>query len=292
MLNYPPSSGVRVSPRSSSQPAADRPGRLLQKARYALHQKKPAKALDLVSEAAKSMPRLVEVLLVRAGALLDIGKAERALICIEAALDMDPTNGDIAVERCRVLLELGEFGVATRELEELAASYGRDPEVLHLLATSYEMTGNYEQAALLFVDAAQIDPASFPEPSRVQEKELRILAEQILSTLPPELDKRLGKVSVQIMPVPPPPLIDGQESPFPSTVLGVCLAPVSESFLNQNSLSEHVDVQVVLFQRNLERASIDRSDLENHVRVTIVNEISHHFGLHLKNDVLQPELGQ
>ncbi len=280
MRIYPPSSGVRVSPRPKKQPVTDRPGRLLQRARTALHEKKPEKALEMVSEAAKSMPRMVEVLLVRAGALLDMGQPGRALVCVEAAIDLDPNNGDIAVERCRVLLELGEFSTALTELKELSETYGRDPEVLHLLATAHEMLGNNQQADRLFTDAAELDSLSFPTPARISVGDLKNAAEQVLSTLPEKLNSHLVGARIRIMPVPPKSLIEGQDTPFPATMLGVCMASVARDFPPENSQKNSTDVQVVLFQRNLERASRTRSDLEYHVRNTIVNELSHYLGLH------------
>jgi tetratricopeptide (TPR) repeat protein len=245
-----------------------------------LHEKKPEKALEMVSEAAKSMPRMVEVLLVRAGALLDMGQPGRALVCVEAAIDLDPNNGDIAVERCRVLLELGEFSTVLTELKELSETYGRDPEVLHLLATAHEMLGNHQQADRLFTDAAELDSLSFPTPARISIGDLKNTAEQVLSTLPEKLNRHVVGARIRIMPVPPKSLIEGQDSPFPATVLGVCMASVARDFPPENSQKNSTGVQVVLFQRNLERASRTRSDLEYHVRNTIVNELSHYMGLH------------
>ena len=279
MRIYPPLSGVRVSPRAKTKKITDRPGRLLQRARIALHEKRPEKALDLVVEATKSMPRLVEMMLLRAGALLDMGQAGRALVCIEAALDIDPQNGDIAVERGRVLLELGEFSTALSELKELSKTYGRDPEVLHLLATAYEMMGDHEKADVFFTDAAALDPMSFPLPSRISLGELQMTAEEVLTSLPEKLNRHLSGAEIRIFPVPPQPLIEGHEAPFPATMLGVCMASIKHNESPENSQNGASGVQVVLFQRNLERASRNRSDLEHNVRNTIVNELSHYLGL-------------
>jgi len=200
-------------------------------------------------------------------------------VCVESALDIDPNNGDIAVERCRVLLELGEFSAALEELQELARPYGRDAEVLHLLATAHEMVGNHQEADRLFIDAAKLDPLSFPQPARISIGDLQSAAEQVLNTLPDELNSHVQRARIRIMSVPPKPLVDGQDSPFPATTLGVCLASLERELPVLNSPKRPVDVQLVLFQRNLERASRSRSDLEYHVRNTILNELNNYLGL-------------
>ncbi|MBR59386.1 MAG: hypothetical protein CMH54_15395 [Myxococcales bacterium] len=279
MRDYPSSSGIRPTRRyhrGFASPSG--PGRLLQKARQALHERRPEEALQCTEEAMQHMGRVGELLLIRAAALLDMGHPRIALSYLDTAIDMDPKNGDLAVERCRVYVELGDVLGAADDLRELTELYPSDPEILHLRAMSEELLGNNTDAERFYRDAAALDDNAFPSPFRVPAEVIVSEARAILQALPNTLEKQDIRPGLQVFPVPPMALSPGEPVPFPPTMLGVCL---EVGDLNDGGMVRSIadPICMILFQRNIERSVRSMDELKDQIRQTIIIELAHHLKL-------------
>ena len=256
----------------------DRPGRLLQQARDALSDRRLEEALDRTTRAAATMPRMVEVLLVRAAALLDGGEAALALAYLDTALDLDPTNGDVSVERCRALIESSHLKEAVAELAELAETYPDDPEILFLKATAADLVGQYARADRLYRQAARLDPVRYPEPARVPTTSLIAAARRAIAELPEDVRERLKEVDVRVLPVPAPELLAGADPPLPQTLLGLFMGATLRERKSLDVLAPE-PTRIFLFQRNIERGVTGADELEEQVRITVLHEIGHFLEL-------------
>jgi len=235
-------------------------------------------ALDRTTRAAATMPRMIEVLLVRAAALLDGGEAALALAYLDTALDLDPTNGDVSVERCRALIESSNLPEATAELAELAEAYPDDPEIFFLQATAADLAGRYARADRLYRQAARLDPSRYPEPARVPTTALVAAARRAIAELPEAVRKRLREIDIRVLPVPASELLAGADPPLPPTLLGLFMGATLRERKSLDVLAPE-PTRVFLFQRNIERGVADVEELEEQVRITVLHEIGHFLEL-------------
>jgi tetratricopeptide (TPR) repeat protein len=290
MRHYPPSSGKREIGKTKRDVAPDRPGRLVQHARRALAEHRPQKALDLTDKALERMPRLTEIFLVRAGALLDMGHGRLALAYLNAGLDIHPENVDLLVERARVYLELRHFELASGDLQMLARQYPQDAEITHLMAILEEFSGNQDEANSLYRLASKMDPLGFPEPIRLQEATLRNLAAESLETILDGMSGPPPSVHVELMSLPPDEL-DQDESPGMSpATLGVCMRSISPPGSTQELAQDisSAPLSILLFQRNLERACRNEDDLKTLIGSTIRDELTHALSVDQRPPLVHP----
>jgi len=290
MRHYPPASGIRNSGVNKEHIVPSRPNQLLKRARRALAQRAPQTALDLTEEAMKGSPRLVEILLIRAAALLDMGNCELALSYLETGLDLQPDNSNLLVERARVYLEMRQLTLANEDLLLLTKQFPNDPEITHLLAVLEEFSGNQEVANSLYRAAATIDPVSFPEPIRYPEADLHQMATERLNVVLQDFPDTVPEVGVQLMSLPPNELTPNEESGLSPTTLGVCmrlLLPPGSSQDTQEKVN-FAPLSILLFQRNLERACRCPEDLKQLIGSTIRDELTHALGVTRTSESVRP----
>jgi len=220
------------------------------------------------------MPRIIELLCVRAGALLDLGYPELALAHLDSAIDMDPNNGDLTVERCRAYIELGNLKDAHEDLTNLYQNFHDDPEVIYLLAIVEELGGNLLEADRLYSVASDIAPERYAAPIRVKtdwlEEQVRSMVDEVHSSL----GEQLETVETKVMPIPPPHLWARSYQGVPPTVLGVLTAP-TPNHDGIAALSVGNSVQFLFFQRNVERTAQSVETLLMQLRNTVQHEIRH-----------------
>lgn len=82
----------------------------------------------------------------------DLDKAERSL---ERALDLDPAQTEAKIALADVLLQAGKMRDAISALEAIVESGGDDPRQIELLASAYEQTGRYREAAAMYARRLQ-----------------------------------------------------------------------------------------------------------------------------------------
>lgn len=95
-----------------------------------------------------------------------------------------------------------------------------------------------------------------------------------LDTLPPEFMQYLDNVLISVQDEPDPELLEETES---DSLLGIYLGvPLTERSLD--SLYEMPD-RIILFQGPLEDFCETEEELVEEIRITVVHEIAHFFGL-------------
>lgn len=280
MRNYPPSSGSKRGRRKGAVQPPDRPGRLLAQAREAVFEGRPDEAMELCERALATMPRVLELLLIRAAGLLDQGYASLALSYLDTAVDLDPDHGDAQVERARALIDLGRVGEARDDLKELREAWPDDPEILHLLATCEDLLGANGRADRLYRAAARLDPTAYPEPVRLHATALVASARRALQELPEDVRARLRDVDIQVMDVPAPELLEGEagSDPLPPTLLGLFMgATLTEQ--GSTEVIAPLPTRIFVFQRNIERLVRSEEELHDQIRITVWHEVGHFLGL-------------
>lgn len=223
-------------------------------------------AFDFIDEEAD----LIEAIVVRAEALITIEDFENA----RAALGELSTS---MIEDPELALDLGELALAAEdarlaqrwaEVAQKHAEYRAD--ALHLLGRVHEATG--DRAAM--VEAwQQVRTLDGERPARVtiSEDELERIASEALAELPETARTKLEHVPILIDDVPSPELVaDGLD---PRT-LGVIDGP---TLTEPDAIGAPTHIR--LFKKNLEAIANDLDQLAEEVRITVLHETAHYFGL-------------
>lgn len=210
-------------------------------------------------------------------ALLALGRAAEAERSFRTVLASDP---DCASSRCWLAKALflqwrfAEAEAALAAARELPDAIVDCHEIAGLLA---EHRGRLEDADHCFELAAAIAPEKYPIPVRMTRAEFDREVRKAARQLPREFRKGLDRVPVVVQDLPHRELVaDGGEELAPD-ILGLfdgVPLPDTESMLDVPMRPN----KIYLFQRNLERAALDRNDLVEQIRITLWHELGHYLG--------------
>ncbi len=212
----------------------------------------------------------------------DHDAAARATMAEIAKLELrDPT----------VLTRAGQMYMALDDTSQAEACFLRavdeDPgqgDAHHGLGLIYEDRGDREAMVRAWKDTLRLDRAAPPPPWHMTPAEFEEVAEEAMAELPDEVLVRLENVPVLIDDLPSDDLIaEGYDPRLLGLFSGVPL-PEKSHVSDQRPTIDAVH----LYQKNLERHSADREELADQIRITVLHETAHFFGL--EDDDLE-ELG-
>jgi len=195
------------------------------------------------------------------------------------------TMEEIAVLELRdpiVLTRAGQMYLAlddTRKAEQcFLRAVDEDPgqaDAHHGLGLIYEDRGDREAMVRAWHDTLRLDRAAPPPPWHMSPSEFEEVAEQAMAELPDEVITRLENVPVLIDDLPSEDLVaEGYDPRLLGLFSGVPL-PEKSHVSDQRPVIDAVH----LYQKNLERQSADREELSDQIRITVLHETAHFFGL-------------
>ncbi|HTE55441.1 MAG TPA: metallopeptidase family protein [Kofleriaceae bacterium] len=220
-----------------------------------------------------------DVLLLRAEAELsredqDAG-AERALAAMALVEDLAVRDPVLLTRAGQIYLELDDGEQAERVF---LAAVDEDPsqsDAHHGLGLVYEQRGDREAMIKAWTDTRRLDELAPPPPWHISNDEFERVAEEAMAELPSEVLDRLENVPVMIEDLPGEHLVrEGYDPRLLGLFSGVAL-PDKSHVSNQVPVIDAVH----LFQRNLERQSTHRDHLLDEIRITVLHETAHFFGL-------------
>lgn len=220
-----------------------------------------------------------DVLLLRAEAELEVedqeAGAEAALATMEQVAALDVRDPVLLTRAGQVYLELDDGDEAERVF---LAAIDEDPsqaDAHHGLGVLYEERGDREAMIRAWTDTRRLDELAPPPPWHISTDEFERVAEAAMAELPPEVLERLENVPILIEDLPGPHLVrEGYDPRLLGLFSGVPL-PEKSHAAGQTPVIDAVH----LYQRNLERQSADREQLAEEIRVTVLHETAHFFGL-------------
>jgi len=248
---------------------------LLDRAWLAVDEGEYAQALQLL---ARLPSESRETCALAATARLELGDLEAAAAALERAAALGAGEDDPDLRWLRGELDLRCWRIdAARdrfrgllELEDSPAALGR-------YALCCELLGDLEAADRAFERARDLDPDDWPLPPRLDEQEFSDLIDDAIARLPEPFREALEETQLILAPVPTAELVvPGDPAGTPPDILGLF---IGRSKLEQ-SIEDALELppSIYLFQRNLERASLDREELVEEVRVTLYHEVGHMLG--------------
>ena len=258
-----------------SQLAPDDPMPRICLARLQLHvMNDPDTALDILDAAFEFIDEeadLIEAIVVRTEALIvteDLEGARAALGELSSSAITDPQLAydlaelSLAAEDPRRALEWIEIA---RKDKTLAA------DVLHLLGRAHEVRGERDEMAKAWLEVRRLDLAGPAPAVTISEDELEKIAVGALDELPAIAREKLEHVPILIDDVPSEDLV--KEGIDPRT-LGLIEGPTMAE-PGASGMPTHIR----LFKRNLEASAHDLDHLADEVRITVLHETAHYFGL-------------
>jgi len=214
---------------------------------------------------------LIEAVIVRTEALLaldDLENARESLGELSTSVIEDP----------RIALDLGELALAAGDAKAALAwaeIAQRDPEVrpdaLHLLGFIHEAREDRDAMVAAWQEVRTLDAKAPPPEVSMSEDEVERIARETLAELPEDARKRLTDVPILIDEVPSEAAVAAGEDP---RSLGVF-----DGSSMRDGDSPGAVTQIRLYKTNLERMAVDLDHLAEQIRITVLHETAHYFGL-------------
>jgi len=221
--------------------------------------------------------------------LHDQGDPDAAIVVrTEALLATDDPEGargalnelsTSAIEDPVLAFDLAELALAAedpRRALEWAQVARKDKalatDALHLLGRIHEARGERDAMIEAWRSVRKADLAAPPGPVAISEDALERIASEALQELPATAREKLENVPILIDDVPSEELI---AEGFDPRTLGVIDGPTLTDGDAQPTAATHIR----LFKKNLERIATDLDELAEEVRITVLHETAHYFGL-------------
>lgn len=256
---------------------------LLQAGELELYSRRnPAAAITLAERAlalAEGDEEKADVLLLRAEAELDQEDEDAGT---DAAIETMTLVEELAVHDPVLLTRAGQIYLTLDEGEQaervFLAAIEEDPsqsDAYHGLGLLYEQRGDRAAMIKAWLDTRRLDELAPPPPWHMSSEEFERVAEEAMAELPAEVLDRLENVPVLVEDLPSEHLVrEGYDPRLLGLFSGVAL-PHKSHVTDQGAVIDTVH----LYQRNLERQSADREHLQEEIRITVLHETAHFFGL-------------
>lgn len=225
-------------------------------------------AFDFIDEEAD----LIEAIFIKTEALITRGEPVAARETLSELSTSIIDDGELAIDLAELALAAEDPEGAKKWLEIPLEDPEMRADALHLLGRIHEETGDRAAMIGAWQEVRRLDLAAPPGEVHVTEDELERIAHQTLEELPLHIREKLANVPILIDDVPSDDVIaDG----FDPRSLGLFTGtPMPEDGTAQPSVTN-----IHLYRRNLERAAADEEHLADEIRITVLHETAHYFGL-------------
>jgi predicted Zn-dependent protease with MMP-like domain/Flp pilus assembly protein TadD len=226
------------------------------------------KAFDFIDDESD----LIEAVIVRVTALLAIDDLEEARAALSELSTSVIEDGELALDLAELALGAEDPSAAVRWIEIGRRQDGLAADALHLLGRVHEARDERLQMIAAWQEVRALDAAAPPGTVAIAEDEVERIAERTLAELPANVRTKLERVPILIEDLPSEELVaDGIDPRLLGLFSGT---PMPED----GALAPSV-TNIRLFRRNLERVSRDLDELAAEVRITVLHETAHYFGL-------------
>jgi predicted Zn-dependent protease with MMP-like domain/Tfp pilus assembly protein PilF len=229
-----------------------------------------ARAVD----AAEEEDEFVDAVLLKAELELACGDAGSCKHTLAELPEVDLPAVEHHVRAGTIALGLEDLAAAKRHLEIALAREPEWPDVHHGLGLLAEARGDEKEKVTRFLEVRRLDLADEPPELEVSEDRVEQLAEAALRELPDRARQLLVNVPILVEDYPSADLVSDGVDPRSLGLFAGTPFPEQPNLGAAPSLQ-----QILLFKRNLEREAADETDLEEQIRITLLHETGHFFGM-------------
>jgi len=111
----------------------------------------------------------------------------------------------------------------------------------------------------------------------LSQREFEQAVRDAVDAIPAEFAPYLGRVIIEVEPRPTPGMLTDLELDDPGDLLGIYLGtPLTERSIEAPPL---LPDRVVIYKENVEQVCDTIDDVVDEIRLTVLHEVGHHFGL-------------
>jgi predicted Zn-dependent protease with MMP-like domain/predicted Zn-dependent protease len=254
----------------------DEPAPRICLARLQLHDRDdPDAALDTLDAAFELIDEeadLIEAIVVRTEALIAIDDLEDARGALAELSSSAIDDAALALDLAELALAAEDPRAALRWADVARTDGAIRADALHLLGRIHEASGDRGQMIAAWQEVRVLDAAAPPGPVAVSEDELERMASAALHELPADVRARLEHVPILIDDGPSEDIV---AEGFDPRLLGL----FQGAAMPDAGSAVPTVTNILLFKTNLERAVTDLDQLAEEVRITVLHETAHYFGL-------------
>ena len=225
-------------------------------------------AFDFIDEEAD----LIEAIYIKAQALVARGEPGEARAALSEIATSVIEDGELALDLAELALSAEDPEGAQRWIAIAEQDKALHGDAQHMLGRVHEFTGDRAAMVAAWLEVRRLDLAAEPGPLVISDDDVEQVALQTLAELPPEIREKLERVPILIDDVPSEALVaDGVDPRLLGLFQGT---PMPED----GALAPTV-TNILLFRGNLQRACVDADHLAEEIRITVLHETAHYFGL-------------
>lgn len=226
-------------------------------------------AFDFIDDEAD----LLEAIYLKTEALLFRGEPAAAREALAELSSSVIDDAELALDLAELALAAEDPAAATKWIEAARAA---DPacaaDALHLLGKVHEATDDRAGMIAAWQEVRKLDAAGPAPDLEVSDDDVEEIAHATLAELPANIRKHLESVPILIDTAPSEDLVaDGTDPRSLGLFSGT---PLPESGAGTPSVTN-----IHLFKTNLARFARDEEDLHEEIRITVLHETAHYFGL-------------
>lgn len=245
-------------------------------ARLQLHDEgDPDAALETIEEAFDFIDEeddLIEAVIVRTEALLAIDDVENARGSLAELSSSVIDDGELALDLAELALAAEDASAAIRWVEVAKGDDALRADALHLLGRFHEARDDRPAMVAAWQEVRRLDLEAPPGDVSISDDELERIASEALDELPEDVRDRLEHVPILIDTLPSEGLVaDGLDPRSLGVFQGAAMPDAGTAVPTITN--------ILLFKTNLERTAHDLDHLADEVRITVLHETAHYFGL-------------
>ncbi len=231
-------------------------------------------AFDFIDEEAD----LLEAIFIKAEALIARGELVSARETLGELTTSAIDDPELAFDLAELCLSAEDAAGALRWVEVARGGAAEndaslEADALHLIGRVHELNNNQDEMIVAWQKVRTLDLAAPSHDLSITEDEIETIASAALAELPEHIRKHLERVPIMIDDLPSEDIVaDGwdprilglfQGTPLPEDVTGGTPSVTT----------------ILLFKKNLERSCTDKEHLAAEIRITVLHETAHYFGL-------------
>jgi predicted Zn-dependent protease with MMP-like domain/thioredoxin-like negative regulator of GroEL len=217
-----------------------------------------------------------DAVVLKAGLEIELGRVKAAQATLS---ELPPPNEvelprELAVELAYLFLDAHLTEDAMDRFQLLADSDAADAEARYGLGSCAEDSGNEEEKRKHWLVTFDLDAAADLQAPHMSEADMAEVAEQALKELPAAARERIENVPILVVDLPARQEVERGLDP---RLLGLFEGvPYAEAGALQGTPEL---TRILLFRKNLERMAFDADDLRDQIRITLLHETGHFFGM-------------
>jgi predicted Zn-dependent protease with MMP-like domain len=226
---------------------------------------------------AEEEDEFLDAVALKAGLEIDLGKASAArktlqeLPPLDAGAVLPPA---MALDFAHLFLEAGEVQEAAQRFQALIDDDDSNADAWHGLGECAEARGDEQGKRQAWKQVLALDGKEELQAPLMSEAQMAEIAESALRELPDKVRALVAHVPILIVDLPTPDEVDKGLDP---RLLGMF---AGSAYADASVMGGQPELtQILLFRKNLERSAHSDEDLAEQIRITLLHETGHFFGM-------------